>query len=212
MENSTLNCPVGSSSRSNSSTGEPLALNPFVGVPNPDYTGWYVEGSWFFGGHKTYDKEEARWGRPKVDNPMLWNEKSGWGALQLVGKYDVIDLSDTGNQIVNSQTPANTNSTFRRRLLDLSPFPGIGAITGGTPAGTNVNPARVAQCGEMKTWIIGANWYLNDYVRLMFNYAESDLGDFPLTPGQAGTNRIEDFFGFDGAKIRGFGMRAQVDW
>src|SRR5262245_48312838 len=96
--------PGGRFIRSNSQQGEPLAPNPFVGVPDPDYTGWYVEGSWFFGGHKTYDKEEARWGRPKVDNPMLWNEKSGWGALQLVGKYDVIDLSDTGNQVPNNQT------------------------------------------------------------------------------------------------------------
>ena len=29
-----------------------------------------------------------------------------------------------------------------------------------------------AQCGEMRTWIVGVNWYLNDYVRMMFNYAE----------------------------------------
>ena len=29
------------------------AANPFVGVPDPSYSGWYVEGTWFFGGHRT---------------------------------------------------------------------------------------------------------------------------------------------------------------
>ena len=33
-----------------------------------------------------------------VDNPMF-HGSGGWGALQLVGKYDVLDMSDTGNQI-----------------------------------------------------------------------------------------------------------------
>ena len=60
--------------------GTPLALNPFIGVPNPEYTGWYIEGSWFFGGHKTY-KDEGVWGRPMVNNPMF-HGSGGWGALQ----------------------------------------------------------------------------------------------------------------------------------
>jgi phosphate-selective porin OprO/OprP len=30
--------------------------NPFIGVPNPTFNAWYVEGSWFFGGHKTYEQ------------------------------------------------------------------------------------------------------------------------------------------------------------
>jgi hypothetical protein len=143
---------------------------------------------------------------------MLWNEKSGWGALQLVGKYDVIDLSDTGNQIVNGQ--GTTTPNFVGACATFRLFPGVAAVDGpGTPpVPDNTSPARVAQCGEMKTWIVGANWYLNDYVRIMFNYAESDLGSFPKSPGQDGTNRVADFFGFDGATIRGFGMRAQVDW
>ena len=66
--------------------------NPFVGVPDPTFTGWYIEGSWFFGGHKTYE-DDGRWGRPKVNNPMF-HGSGGWGALQLVGKYDVLDMSD----------------------------------------------------------------------------------------------------------------------
>ena len=67
----------------------PIAPNPFIGVPDPDFTGWYVEGSWFFGGHKTYE-EEGRWGRPKIYNPMF-HGSGGWGAWQLVGNFDVLD-------------------------------------------------------------------------------------------------------------------------
>ena len=199
--------------RSNSTTGQPSAVNPFVGVPSPDYTGWYIEGSWFFGGHKTYDKEEARWGRPKVDNPMRWNEHGGWGALQLVGKYDVIDMSDTGNQTVNFQD--SSAPRFVGGCATFQLFPGQNAedSDGTPPVADNTSPGRVAQCGEMRTWIVGVNWYLNDYVRLMFNYAQSDLSDFPITPGQPGTSTLADAKeGFDGATIRGFGMRAQIDW
>ena len=47
---------------------------------DPTYKGWYVEGSWFFGGHKTY--EEGPVGSPEVNNPMF-HGSNGWGALQL---------------------------------------------------------------------------------------------------------------------------------
>ena len=66
------------------SAGTPSRPNPFVGVPDPDYTGWYVEGSWFFGGHKNYD-DEGRWGRPTVNNPMF-HGSGGWGGCAARGK------------------------------------------------------------------------------------------------------------------------------
>ena len=90
----------------------PTAPNPFIGVPDPEYTGWYVEGSWFFGGHKTYDyKRRGQVGGQPVNNPMF-HGSGGWGALQIVGKYDVLDMSDTGNNVLNGnalptvQTPS----------------------------------------------------------------------------------------------------------
>jgi hypothetical protein len=51
----------------------------------------------------------------------------------------------------------------------------------------------------------------------MFNYAQSDLSGYPTTPKQTTTagDVTADFparNGFDGATIRGFGMRAQVDF
>ena len=74
--------------------------NPFVSAtgvrtPSPEYNGWYVTGTWFFGGHKNYNKE-GKWDRPTIDNPMRWYEGNGWGAIELVGKYDVLNMSDSG--------------------------------------------------------------------------------------------------------------------
>ncbi|HWK32863.1 MAG TPA: porin, partial [Hyphomicrobium sp.] len=62
--------------------------------------------------------------------------------------------------------------------------------------------ATCTMCGEQKTWQLGVNWHLNDNARLMFNYNQSDIGGGDI----AGTNRN------DGATIKGFGARAQVDW
>jgi len=52
------------------------------------------------------------------------------------------------------------------------------------------------ECGEQNTWLIGLNWHLNDYTRLMLNVNQSHI--------EGGVN--------DGADITGVGMRAQVDW
>ena len=46
------------------------------------------------------------------------------------------------------------------------------------------------------------NWWLNDHTRFMFNYNQSDIGGGLLN----GANLN------DGATIKGFGTRAQVDW
>jgi phosphate-selective porin OprO/OprP len=63
-------------------------------------------------------------------------------------------------------------------------------------------------CGEQTTWIVGVNWWLNDYSRIQFQYGESEIegGNFALAGNAAGFNRN------DGANIKGFGTRFQVDW
>jgi len=178
-------------------------INPLTGVrtPDPEYNGWYVTGTWFFGGHKNYNKE-GKWDRPTIDNPLRWNEGGGWGGLELVGKYDVLDMSD-----------ASFNNAGKFGCPTTRLYPGLAATTG---ASATIGASSLGLCGEQRTWIVGVNWYLNDYVRLMFNYSEADLSGYPLTAVASGTSLAPDapatIAGFDNAKVRGFGMRAQVDW
>jgi phosphate-selective porin OprO/OprP len=61
---------------------------------NPTYTGWYVDASWYLTGEtRTYEASEGIFGRTKVKNPV-WGGSGGWGAWQIAGRYDVLDLSD----------------------------------------------------------------------------------------------------------------------
>ena len=77
---------------------------------------------------------------------------------------------------------------------------------------TNGKPANVAECGDMKTWVVGVNWWMTPYMRIMFNYAQSDLSGYSTTPADLGNSLLEAKNGFDGATVRGFGTRFQVDW
>jgi len=132
--------------------------SPIFGInPDPTYDGWYVEANWFLTGEsQTYQKGVI--GRPKVKNPVF---KGGYGAWQLAGRYDVLDLTDKA-----------------------------------------VNIAACNLCGEQKTWLISLNWWLNNHTRFQFQYSESDI-DGGLMNGANLDN---------GATIKGFGARAQVDW
>jgi phosphate-selective porin OprO/OprP len=168
-------------------------VNPFIGDPNPTFNGWYIEGSWFFGGHKTYE-DDGRWGRPKVDNPMF-HGSGGWGALQLVGKYDVLDQSDTAfNNAGACPTTTLYPNVSNSQVVD------------------PVVPNKASLCGDMKTWSVGVNWWMTEYMRIMAQYSESDLSGYPITTVADLTLPPHQNNGFDGATMRGFGMRMQVDW
>jgi phosphate-selective porin OprO/OprP len=171
------------------------AANPFIGIPDPTFTGWYIEGSWFLGGHKTYE-DDGKWGRPKIKNPMF-HGSGGWGALQLVGKYDVLDQSDTAFN--------NAGGCRNTRL-----YPGLSST--GTAPNQTLAANSIPLCGEMSTWIVGASWWMTEYMRLMFQYSESDLSDYPIFIPQNPDLPPGKNNGFDDATIRGFGARMQVDW
>jgi phosphate-selective porin OprO and OprP len=151
----------------------PPSANKLVGQPDPTYTGWYVEGSWFLTG-ETKPYKDGIFQRVHVKNPVFEGH-GGLGAWQLAGRYDVLDLSD-----------------------DAFSCPITVQLYPQTPAASAGGPPSVPMCGEQETWQIGLNWYLNDYARLMFNYGESEI------------TGLYDFN--NGAKIKGFGMRAQYDW
>jgi phosphate-selective porin OprO/OprP len=158
-------------------------ISPLFVGSDPTYTGWYVDAGWFITG-ETQSYSKGVFGRPKVKNPVVWSKGGGWGAWQLAGRYDVLDLTDKATSI---QGPAVV-------------IP---------PIAPSVNVANACTlCGEQTTWIVGVNWWLNDYSRIQFQYGESEIegGNFALAGNAAGFNRN------DGANIKGFGTRFQVDW
>ena len=173
----------------------PPGTNPFIGVPDATFDGWYVDASYFLTG-ETRPYKDGRFERVKVKNPVTWSKGGGWGAWQIAARYDVLSLSDTA---------FNNAGGCRNTSL------GVNTLTGAVPA-------AIAQCGEQETWLVGVNWYLNDYVKLMFNYTELRLSGYPTTVIPAAAPPITTFpagtqvSGFDDATIRGFGMRAHVDW
>jgi phosphate-selective porin OprO/OprP len=62
-------------------------------LADPDFDGWYVQGSWVITGEpRPYDPVEARFGAPKQN--YNFNPAAGtWGAFELAARYSVLDLN-----------------------------------------------------------------------------------------------------------------------
>jgi phosphate-selective porin OprO/OprP len=73
---------------------------------DPTYNGWYVDASyWLTGETRTYEAATGEFGRPKVKHPVLWGQGGGgWGAWQIAGRYDVLDLADKNSVIPGCST------------------------------------------------------------------------------------------------------------
>ena len=73
-----------------------------IASASPEYNGWYLSGSVFLTDDmRNYDADSGEFKRVKVRNPV-WGGSGGWGAWQLAGRYDVIDLGDAVTQINNA--------------------------------------------------------------------------------------------------------------
>ncbi len=67
---------------------------PAAGQKDPTFWGGYLNAGYFlFGGSPTYSGKKGALDRPKVTTSVL---QGGKGALQLVARYDHIDLADNG--------------------------------------------------------------------------------------------------------------------
>ena len=63
---------------------------------SPTYDGWYIDASWYITGEtRNYEASTGEFGRTKVKRPV-YGGSGGWGAWQIAGRYDVLDLSDKG--------------------------------------------------------------------------------------------------------------------
>jgi phosphate-selective porin OprO and OprP len=67
--------------------------NPAVGVTDPSFDGWYVEGSYVLTGEpRRYSMSAAAFGRPSPAHPFK-PQNGDWGAWELAGRYSEVDLN-----------------------------------------------------------------------------------------------------------------------
>lgn len=62
-------------------------------LPNPDFKGWYVQGSWVLTGeNRVYNPVEGRFDAPR--QTYTFNPAAGtWGMFELAARYSVLDLN-----------------------------------------------------------------------------------------------------------------------
>jgi len=90
-----------------------LHANLPVGVANvnPTYNGWYVDASYFLTGEmRNYKADAGEFGRVKVKHPVFGGS-GGWGAWQIAGRFDSLDLSSDASQI-STCTECGTQETW----------------------------------------------------------------------------------------------------
>jgi phosphate-selective porin OprO/OprP len=62
-------------------------------LPNPNFDGWYVQGTWLLTGEsRRYDKDSASWRNPRPDKPFGF-KNGGFGAWELAARYSELDLN-----------------------------------------------------------------------------------------------------------------------
>ncbi|HEY3696925.1 OprO/OprP family phosphate-selective porin [Phenylobacterium sp.] len=67
--------------------------NVAAGISDPDFKGYYVEGSWIATGERRrYNPGTFAFDAPLVDHPFSLSEGT-WGALELAGRYSVANLN-----------------------------------------------------------------------------------------------------------------------
>jgi phosphate-selective porin OprO and OprP len=153
-----------------------------VAAGNPSFFGGYGEVGYFLTG-ETRGYKDGAWGRTKVLKPL---GKGGSGAFQIAARVDYLDLDS--NRLKNGLTNNFTTGVT-------------------TLAAAN---ARLGRGGTQTGYLLGLNWYPNDYVRFIASYGHSDIKGGPLvaTVRPLSTSPVDDrSYGVDL-----FAVRAQVDF
>jgi len=69
-----------------------------------DFMGYYLQAGWVITGEpRPYSMSKAAWSGIKPANPFSI-ENAGWGAWELVGRYDAVDLNDQENSFASDGT------------------------------------------------------------------------------------------------------------
>jgi phosphate-selective porin OprO/OprP len=133
----------------NSASGCPTTVNcyPIYVVPsdNPLFFSAYGEVGYFLTG-ETRGYKNGAWDRTKVLHPF---GKGGWGALEINGRMDYLDLDDDGLQNGLSNNFATGEASV---------------------ASTN---SRLGRGGKQLGFLGGLIWIPEDYARVLVNYTHS---------------------------------------
>lgn len=119
---------------------------------DPTFFGGHFEIGYFLTG-ETRGYKNGLWDRTKVLNPF---NKGGWGAFQLIGRLDYLDLDS--NKLKNGVT--NNFLTGATSLAALN--------------------TRLARGGTQTGYLLGLTWIPTDYVRFLFNYIHTDVQGGPF--------------------------------
>ncbi len=122
---------------------------------NPSFFGGHFEVGYFLTG-ETRGYKNGTWDRTKVLNPF---DKGGWGAFQILARYDYLDL-DTPELIGG---PTNNFVT------------GVSTLSALTPTASRRNRG-----GTQTGYLVGLTWIPTDYVRFLVNYVRTDVEGGPL--------------------------------
>lgn len=123
----------------------------YVSNGNPDFWGGYVEAGYFLTG-ETRGYKNGTWDRTKVLNPF---SKGGFGAVQLIGRVDYLDLD-------SAKLRSGCTNNF---------VTGLSCTTAASQAGKG---------GKQLGFLAGLTWIPEDYVRVLINYSHAEITGGPL--------------------------------
>jgi phosphate-selective porin OprO and OprP len=153
---------------------------------DPSFWGGHFEIGYFLTG-ETRGYKNGLWDRTKVLHPF---NKGGWGAFQVTGRLDYLDLDDA--DLIGGAT-----TTFATGATSLNV----------TPAGL---AGRQARGGKQVGYLLGLTWIPTDYVRFLFNYIHTDVKGGPFAAGAEPTSTAA--VNQRGYTTDSFAVRAQLDF
>jgi phosphate-selective porin OprO/OprP len=146
---------------------------------NPSFWGGYVEAGYYFTG-ETRGYKNGTFDRTKVLKPF---SKGGWGALQLNGRVDYLDLAS--NKLKNG---------FTNNFL----------------TGANAASVGLGRGGKQLGFLASLIWIPEDYMRFLLQYSHADItgGPFAATVNPTSSKPIDErSYGVDVIMTR-----AQIDF
>jgi phosphate-selective porin OprO and OprP len=123
----------------------------FVPDGNPSFWGGYIEAGYFVTG-ETRGYKGGMWDRTKVLKPF---SKGGFGAIQLIGRVDYLDLDDSDLK----------NGCTNNFATGVCTAPSTATLLG--------------KGGKQLGFLAGVTWIPEDYMRVLLNYSHASITGGP---------------------------------